>query len=138
MIAHLSFERYTEREIVEELKNRDPPINLSKTAIHDIRVALEKQAEKWYIDLRDSRYRYLATYKDRIDSLFKYQNMLHKAIQNREMDKLSAIKELHSIERTIKDIYKEIPQIGVPTEDVPTVPTEEPEMESAPTEEQWV
>jgi hypothetical protein len=140
IVAHLSFERYTEREIVEELKKKDPPINLSKTAVHDIRVALEKQAEKWYVDLRDSKYRYLATYKDRIDSLFKYQNMLHQAIKNREIDKMSAIRELHSIERTIKDIYKEVPQIGVPIEDVSTVQTEEPELESTSTSnaEQWV
>jgi hypothetical protein len=139
IIAHLTFERYTEREIVEELHKRDPPINLSKTAIHDIRVSLEKQAEKWYIHLRDSRYKYLATYKDRIDSLFKYQNMLHQAIQNKEIDKMSAIKELHRLERTIKDIYKDIPQIGIQN-DVSTIPAEEePELESIQsTEEQWV
>ena len=63
--------------------------------------------------------------------------MLHTAIKNREIDKMSAIRELHSIERTIKDIYKEIPQIGVPAEDVPTVQTEEPELEPTTTE-QWV
>jgi hypothetical protein len=64
--------------------------------------------------------------------------MLHKAIQNREMDKLAAIRELHSIERTIKDIYKEVPQIGVPSEDVSTIQTEESELESTSTAEQWV
>ena len=141
LIAHLTFERYTEREIVQELAKRDPPITLSKTAIHNIRVSLEKQAEKWYINLRDSRYKYLATYKDRIDSLFKYQNMLHQAIQNKEIDKMSAIKELHNLERTIKDIYKDIPQLGTVQSDVSTVSTEEesePELESTPTEEQWV
>jgi hypothetical protein len=138
IVAHLTFERYSEREIVQELSKKDPPINLSKSAVHDIRVQLEKQAEKWYVNLRDSRYRYLATYKDRIDSLFKYQNMLHQAIKNGEMDKLSAIKELHNLERTIKDIYKDIPQIGIQN-DVSTIPAEEePELESQPTEEQWV
>lgn len=140
IVAHLTFERYSEREIVQELSKRDPPINLSKSAVHDIRVALEKQAEKWYTDLRDSKYRYLATYKDRIDSLFKYQRMIHDAIKNKEMDKLNAIKELHNLELSIKDIYKEIPEIGISEgqSDVSSTTNQEEQIPEEQPAEQWV
>jgi hypothetical protein len=42
---------------------------------------IEKQTEKWYLELQNSAYKYVAVYKDRIDSLFSYQRILHDIIK---------------------------------------------------------
>ena len=134
IIAKLSFERFTEREMVKELAERDPPIILSKTGVHDIKASVERKAEKWYIQLRDSRHKYLATYKDSIDSLYRYQKMLHQLYNDKKYkDKIGIIRELHHIELSIKNIYKEVPDIGIVTEDKEIVPTTTEE----PTTPEW-
>lgn len=127
IIGDLSLRRFTEREIVQELSEKKPPIIISKTEVNRIKNNIEKQAEKWFTELRDSKYKYLSTYKDRIDSLFRYQKRLNDMFYdpNSKYDKIRIISELHSIELSIKNIYKEIPEIGIQSDVSSTTPKEE-------------
>ena len=61
--------------------------------------------------------------------------MVHNAITTGEIEKLAGIKELHQLELSIKNIYKEIPEISnsVITQDVP--PEIKQQQEIKPTEE---
>jgi len=45
-----------------------------------MRNQVETKAEKWYIELKKSTYKFVAIYKERIDSLFSYQKKLHEII----------------------------------------------------------
>lgn len=99
---------------------------LSKSAVHDIKIGIESKAEKWYMQLRDSRFKYLAIYKDRIDSLFKYQKMLHDLYHNpkSKTDKVRIIAQLQSLEMDILNIHKQVPDINTMSEDVSTTTAE--------------
>lgn len=89
---------------------------------------MERQAEKWYFELRESRYRYVAMFKDRIDSLLSYQKKLHEIInssltstdidgehqrEQRPEVKIKAITELHAIEVTLFQMWKQLPNLYV-------------------------
>ena len=111
IIHNLSLQRWQDQEIVDYL-NKEKGITLSRSYVTHIRNRIERQAEKWYFELRESRYRYVAMFKDRIDSLLSYQKKLHEIIASTSTDaegeheqrpevKIKAIAELHAIEVTL-------------------------------------
>ncbi len=114
IIHNLSFQRLTDQEIAQWLHD-EKNIDLDRSTVSKMRNQIEKQAEKWYIDLRNSAYRYLAQYKERIDSLLSYQRTLHEIISTtkREDIKIRAISELHSIEMDILSLWKQLPASNV-------------------------
>ena len=79
IIHNLSLQRWQDQEIADYL-NKEKGITLSRSAVTHIRITMERQAEKWYFELRESRYKYVAMFKERIDSLFSYQKKLHEII----------------------------------------------------------
>ena len=68
IIQNLALQRWQDQEIADYL-NKEKGITLSRSAVTRIRIRMERQAEKWYFALRESRYRYVAMFKDRIDRL---------------------------------------------------------------------
>ena len=80
-----------------------------------MRNQVETKAEKWYIELKKSTYKFVAIYKERIDSLFSYQKTLHEIINNTKKPevKLRVITELHSIEMSIFNLWKQLPDLQI-------------------------
>lgn len=78
----LSLSRWTDQEIVDYLRD-EKKIEIARSTVNSIKNQIDKQAEKWYMELRESRYKYVASYKERIDSLFSYQKKLHEIVQDR-------------------------------------------------------
>jgi hypothetical protein len=131
IVHDYSLQRWTDQEIVQYLKT-EKNIDLDRSTINRIRNQTQRKAEKWYIELRDSRYKYIAVYKERLDSLLRYQNKLNQII-NFYMDidqetgrptqilytdtVLKAISELHKIELSIFYIWKQLPTLN--TDDIP-------------------
>ena len=76
---------------------------------------VQQQAEKWYIELRESGSKYVAVYKERLDSLLSYQKKLHDIISVSEKPEVQvrAISELHSIEMSLHSLFKELPQFDI-------------------------
>lgn len=120
LVHNLSLQRLTDQEISDYLHN-EKGIDIARSTIAGIRRSIEKQAEKWYIELRQSRYKFIAIYKERIDSLFSYQKKLHQIIdfyiqppnQMLETDTvIRAISELHKIEISIVSLWKLLPDNG--------------------------
>ena len=74
LVHNLSFQRLTDQEIVQWLHD-EKEIDLDRSTVSKMRNQIEQNAEKWYIELRQSRYKYIATYKQRIDSLLSYQKI---------------------------------------------------------------
>jgi hypothetical protein len=114
IIHNLSFQRLTDREIVQWLHD-EKQIDLDRSTVSKMRIQIELKAEKWYIDLRNSTYKYIALYKERIDSLFSYQKKLHEIISvtNKPEVQLRAISELHSIEMSIFSLWKQLPELEI-------------------------
>ncbi len=110
IVHNLSFQRLTDQEIIQWLHD-EKQIDLDRSSVSKMRNQIDKQAEKWYIDLRNSAYRYVAQYEQRIDSLLSYQRTLHEIISNTKKDevKIRAISELHSIEMDIFNLWKQLP-----------------------------
>ena len=76
---------------------------------------IEKQAERWYIELRESRYKYVASYKERIDSLFSSEEIKNEIVKERSEAypeiAIRAISELHRIEMSIFNLFKILPNL---------------------------
>ena len=114
IIQGLSLQRLTDKEIVDYLHN-EKQIPIGRSTVTCIRNNIEKQAEKWYIELRKSSYKYIATYKERLDSLLSYQKKLHDIISTTKKDeiKIRAISELHSIEMDLFNLWKQLPELDI-------------------------
>jgi hypothetical protein len=93
---------------------------MGRSTVTKIKNQIEREAEKWYIELRQSRCKFIAMYKERLDSLLSYQKKLNDIIDSskKEENKIRAIASLQSIELDIFNIYKQLPNIR--TEDVTT------------------
>ena len=103
IIHNLSLQHWSDQQIMDFLNN-EKQIMISRSRVTQIRRGTEKQAEKWYFEIRESRYKYVAMFKERIDSLFSYQKKLHEIINSdteKSDVKIKAITELHSIEVTL-------------------------------------
>jgi hypothetical protein len=90
-------------------------MNISRSSVTIIKNNIEKDAEKWYIELRDSRYKFTATYKERLDSLLSYQKKLNDILgsSKKEETKIKAIAALQSIELDIFNIFKQLPEVRI-------------------------
>jgi hypothetical protein len=110
MVHNLSFQRLTDREIVDWL-HEEKSIDLNRSTVSKLRNGAVKDAEGWYIGLRESGARYIAIYKERLDSLLSYQKKLHELINKNPSPELTvrAISELHRIELSLHTLMKELP-----------------------------
>ncbi|MGI9012269.1 MAG: hypothetical protein ACR2F1_13935 [Nitrososphaeraceae archaeon] len=107
-IVHgLTLDRFSDSEIVQYLKDHHN-ISIERSTVHKIRKRIEKEGKTWYEQLRQSDYKYIYTYKERIDSLNRYQRKLNEIINKEESSdfiRIQAIKELHKIEITMAKLY---------------------------------
>ena len=92
-------------------------MDIADSTFYYIRNKIEKESEKWYLELSGSRYRYLATYKERLDSLISYQKRLNHIVEFYSNNHfypdtvIKAIAELNKIELSIFNILKQLPII---------------------------
>ncbi len=114
IIHNLSLQRLTDQEIVDYLNN-EKNIDIARSTVTGIKNKIEKEAEKWYIELRQSRYKFIATYKERLDSLLSYQKKLNDIISTarKPETQIRAISELHSIENSIFSLWKQLPNLTI-------------------------
>lgn len=116
IIHNLSLSRWTDQEIVDYLHD-EKKIEIARSTVNGIKNQIEKEARKWYLELQFSRYKYLASYKERLDSLFSYQKKLNEIIEFYIHEHLypdtviRAIVELHSIELSISNLFKNLPSM---------------------------
>jgi hypothetical protein len=119
MVQNLSFQRWTDQEIVHWL-HEEKQIDIGRSTVSKIRKRIERQAEKWYIELRESRYKYIAIYKERLDSLYYYQKRLNQIVDHYMNNPsgmiytdtvIRAISELHRIEMSIFSLWKQLPDL---------------------------
>jgi hypothetical protein len=110
LVRNLSVQRLTDREIVRWLHD-EKQIDLDRSTISKMRIQVEKEATKWYVGIRESGSKYVAIYKERLDSLLSYQKKLHEIINQVSSPEivLRAISELHRIEMSLHTLFKEIP-----------------------------
>jgi hypothetical protein len=110
IVRNLSFQRFSDRKIVQWLHD-EKQIDVDRSTVSKIRNKAEQDAAKWYTSLRESGTKYVAVYKQRLDSLLSYQKKLHEVInQCKSPDLLlKAISELHRIEMSLHTLFKEIP-----------------------------
>jgi hypothetical protein len=117
IVHNLSLQRWTDQEIAQYLQS-EKQIEIARSTVTGIRNNIEKQAEKWYRELQQSRYKYIAVYKERLDSLMSYQKKLnqiidfyldppHKILYSDTI--IRAVAELHKIELSILNLWRELP-----------------------------
>ena len=72
IVHNLSLQRLSDGEIVQWLHD-EKQIDIHTSTVSKMKTQIDRTAEKWYIQLRNSTYRYIANYKERLDSLLSYQ-----------------------------------------------------------------
>jgi hypothetical protein len=99
--------------------HQEKNISIDRSTVSKIRNRVEKATEKWYIQLRGTRYKYIAMYKQAIDSLYSYQKRLHEIIDDTKKPdvKARAIHELHMIEMSIFSLWKQLPDLAIETKE---------------------
>ena len=114
LVHNLSFQRWTNQQIVNYL-TKEKKIVISRSTVSRIKNQVERNAEKWYIELKRTSYRYIALYKERLDSLFYYQNKLHQIIEGTKKPdtQLRAIHELHMLDLSIFNLWRQLPQFDI-------------------------
>ncbi len=86
--------------IISENKRR---IDISKQMVNKVKNDAEHEAEGWYIELKESRHKLIAFYKDRLDSLLSYQKRLNDIMANDESETVT--KTINQI-RAIAELTK--------------------------------
>src|SRR6266540_2610194 len=129
IVAAFSIKRIPDTDIIQEIKIKTGK-SVSRMTLFNLKQRIEKESYKWYTELRDSRYAYLATFKDRIDSFFSYQKKLHEIINNTSNKndpgiQIKAISELVHIETSVYNTYKDLAGLNI----ILTEPEPEPEKE---------
>lgn len=106
IIRVLALDKNQDNQIQEYLKQKG--IDIEKSTIGKIRRSIAKEAEKWYIELRKSKYLYLAHFKERIDTIYKVENALWNIANDSNSDraeKRAALSEIHKTEITLSNLY---------------------------------
>ena len=111
-IVHgLTLDRFSDSEIVQYLKDQHN-ISIERSTVYKIRKRIEKEGKTWYEQFRQSDYKYIYTFKERIDSLNHYQHKLNEIMSKQETSdflRIQAIKELDKIEITLARLYGNLP-----------------------------
>ena len=125
IVHNYSLQRWTDQDIVNFLCE-EKKIRIARSTVTTIKNKVEEQAGNWYLELRESSYRTIAFYKERLDSLLSYQKKLNEIMDISEVPeiKIRAIAELHRVEMSLRSIFQEFPheqfQIKPETEREPT------------------
>jgi hypothetical protein len=114
IVHNYSLQRWTDQDIVNFLWE-EKKIKIGRSTVTTIKNQVEQQAKKWYIELRESGSKYVAAYKERLDSLLSYQKKLHDIISITEKPEVQvrAISELHSIEMSLHSLFQDFPRIDI-------------------------
>jgi hypothetical protein len=114
IVHNYSLQRWTDQDIVNFLWE-EKKIKIARSTVTTIKNQVEQRAKKWYIELRESGSKYVAVYKERLDSLLSYQKKLHDIISVSEKPEVQvrAISELHSIEMSLHSLYQDFPRLDI-------------------------
>ena len=63
IVHNYSLQRWTDQDIVNYLRE-EKKIKIARSTVTTIRNQVEQQAEKWYTELKQSRYLYIAHFKE--------------------------------------------------------------------------
>jgi hypothetical protein len=105
IVHNYSLQRWTDQDIVDYLRS-EKKIKTGRSTVTKIKNSVVEEAE-----LRDSGAKYIAVYKERLDSLLSYQKKLHELCNSESSPELvlRAISELHKIEMSLHTLMKELP-----------------------------
>lgn len=107
IVHNYALQQWTDQDIVDYLHN-EKKIDIDRTTITKIRNQVEQQAEEWYLELKQSRYLYLAHFKERIDTLYSVEKSLWEIANdknNQVVDRRGALAEIHHTEKTLSALY---------------------------------
>jgi hypothetical protein len=76
IIHNLSLQKWTDQDIVDYLRD-EKSIDIGRSTVTKIKNQIEKEAEKWYIELKRSTYKFVAiTRKELIHSFHIKRNYM--------------------------------------------------------------
>ena len=114
-VHNYSLQRWTDQDIVDYLQE-EKKIKIARSTVTKFKNEVEQEAENWYITLRESGSKYVAVYKERLDSLLSYQKKPHEIMAGSEAPEIGirAIVELHLVLKCQYSLlFKELPHFDI-------------------------
>jgi len=107
IIGTLALEKLNDREIQVYLKE-DKGIEIERITVNKIRLQIQRNASKWYNELRASKFLYIAHFKERIDTTYRVEKKLWEILNDPESGKMEQIKactEIRNNEMFLSNLY---------------------------------
>jgi len=107
IIGTLALEKLNDREIQEFLE-KDKGIKIERITVNKIRLQIQRNANKWYNELRSSKFLYIAHFKERIDTTYRVEKKLWEILNDPESSKLEQVKactEIRNNEMFLSNLY---------------------------------
>ena len=95
IVHNNSLQRWTDQDIINYL-HQEKKIKIARSTVTTIKNKVAEEAGNWYLELRESSYKTIAFYKERLDSLLSYQKKLNDIMDGSEVPeiRIRAIAEL--------------------------------------------
>jgi len=106
IIGTLALDKNDDIQIQEFLKEKG--IDIDRSTIGKHRRNIAKSAEKWYTELRKSKFLYIAHFKERIDTTYKVENKLWNIVNDPHTERSELIKactEIRNNEIFLSNLY---------------------------------
>jgi hypothetical protein len=107
IIGTLALEKQSDKEI-QQFLNAEKKIDIDRTTVNKYRLQIQRNASKWYNELRASKFLYIAHFKERIDTVYKVQKNLWDIVNNPQeqtSERRGALAEIHHTEKTLSALY---------------------------------
>jgi hypothetical protein len=107
IIGTLALEKLNDREIQVYLKE-DKGIDIERITVNKIRLQIQRNASKWYNELRASKFLYIAHFKERIDTTYRVEKKLWDILNDPGASKIEQVKactEIRNNEMFLSNLY---------------------------------
>ncbi len=107
IIGTLALEKLNDREIQEYLA-KDKGIEIERITVNKIRLQIQRNAAKWYNELRASKFLYIAHFKERIDTTYRVERKLWDILNDPAASKIEQVKactEIRNNEMFLSNLY---------------------------------
>ena len=87
IVHNYLLQRWTDQDMVHYL-HEEKKIKIARSTVTTIKNKFAEEAGNWYFELRESSYRTIAFYNERLDSLLSYQKKLNDIMDISEVPEI--------------------------------------------------
>jgi len=115
LIAAASIKRLTDKEIIEDIQKHFPDRGaVTRNYLTKMRTSIKKQSYQWFNEMRQGKYDYIHTFRERMNEIIDLQKWHQNIINDNKLPisvkQVSAI-ELHKLNLSLANYLDVLPSI---------------------------